>query len=117
MAELFLWRAHYSDDDWLTEEPGLGFASIDQSRLVALELIPLSSGLPHPFLAVTPDARPIFFRRRFVEKSLESGEEREYAPDITVLGWQMTVAGRNIQSLTAFYADGSVRVTTDQENL
>lgn len=114
MAEDFLWAAHYSDGSVLSEAPGLGFASIDLTRLVALELLPQRAGLPNPHVAVGPGARPIFFRRRAVEKDLNTGEEWQHAPAITVLGWQATVGGRNVKSLCAFFHDGSIKITDDE---
>lgn len=56
---------------------------------------------------IYPDIRPIFFRRR-VGGLLDALP----ADDLAVcLGWQATVNGKNVQSHTYIFADGTVLIT------
>src|SRR5688572_8846759 len=100
MSDLWTWVAHYSDGTTFAEyEDGVshGFAEVDQSRLVAFQLVPNYPNLPTPHVVVTDQCRVVFFRRRI--HTLTSGYMADdpdasiRAPDtIHVLGWQQTVA-------------------------
>jgi len=114
MPEDFLWVAYYTDGSLLVERQGLGFRDIELERLAALALAPQREGLPAPVLALGPGMRPIFFRRRKLAIDPIT-EEQTRLPDITVLGWQATVGGHNVKHLCAFYHDGSVKITDDEE--
>ena len=120
MADGHHWRAQYDDGSHLDEHDadgrGVGFASVDQSRLVALELLPQSGGIPYR-LQLGEGMRPIFFRRRAVTVNPSDGvPEDERVIDrktSTVIGWQRTVEGRNVKSLVVLLPDGSVLLTDD----
>lgn len=116
MTDAFLWRAIYGDGTVLNEydEAGQshGWAEVDQSRLVAFELVPQREGLPMPHIAVSASMRPIFFRRRQRHINLGSGERTQGAT-VTVLGFQKTIRNVNVKCLTAYFDDGSVLVTDD----
>lgn len=118
MSDLWHWRGYYRDGETIDEydEAGRsrGFAAVDQSRLVAFQLIPQQSGLPTPHVVITDDCRPVFFRRRTHTASLTTGEETQPVETIHVIGWQRTVRGVNVQSLMALYSDGSVALVDDQ---
>jgi hypothetical protein len=117
MPDLWNWVAHYNDETCLHEvdENGQhGFADVDQSRLVAFQLIPNREGLPSPVLKITPDIRPIFFRRRTVTIDPANGGEVGRSC-VHCLGWQTTVKGTNVASYTFFFEDGSVLITDDYQ--
>lgn len=109
----YTWRAYYDDGTTLDEEPEDGsrrnaFADIDQSRLVALEIIPVREGF-HGFVQRIDRARGqrlILFRRRAIRLSMETGEQ-EHEPSVMCVGWQRTVGGENVSSYTWFFPDGS----------
>lgn len=111
MADNFSWRAHYNDGTVLDEE-GHGFADVDQNKLTAFELIPNVPGRNGYVLKCTPEIRPIFFRRRTLTVSMQSGKEIGRSC-IHCLGWQKTVKGVNVASYTFIFEDGSVVVTDD----
>jgi hypothetical protein len=118
--DVFYWVAHYRDGSKFKEFNGTGpkhgFAEIDLSRCVALQLIPQRPHLPTPHVVVEEGVRPIFFRRRSQEMDLKTGEIIRYKT-VTVLGFQRTIEGRNAKSFMAFYDDGSVTITHDEEHI
>ena len=120
MTDTHHWRAQYDDGSHLDEHDedgrGVGFASVDQSCLTALELLPQDGGIPYR-LQLSDDMRPIFFRRRAVTVNPSDGvpeDERVIGRKTsTVIGWQRTVEGRNVKSLVVLLPDGSVLLTDD----
>lgn len=120
MSDTWHWRAWYSDGTFLDEydEAGQsrGFAQVDQSRCVAFELRAQHCGVQDIVLAIPSDARPIFFRRRnIIGTTSEEGFHETHRTANTVLGFQKTIGGRNVKSLTVFMHDGSVLITDDSE--
>jgi len=119
MTDDWAWRAIYVDETHLDEVDAAGtehgFAEVDQGRLVAFALLPRRAGLPTPVVRLDPASgqRPIFFRTRLVDVNPQTGAESNQRT-ITVLGWQRTVEGRNVQSLTALYDDGSAVLVDDR---
>lgn len=103
----YRWIAHYDDDTWLNEEDH-GFADIDLSRIIAFELAPNRDGFAP--IAVDIDQsvgmRPIFFRRRYL--TVATDNEQTLNGSVTFVGWQKTVAGRNVKSFVAILPDGSL---------
>lgn len=121
--EAFMWRAHYTDGTMWAEVDSLGndygFATIDLTRLRALEILPMRPGLVGAAVSIRVDdgMRPIFFRRRAVLTTPEGVETGRMTA--TCLGWQKTleVEGekRNTASYTFFLEDGSVLLTDDPD--
>ncbi|MGZ6360766.1 MAG: hypothetical protein ACXWP0_03695 [Ktedonobacterales bacterium] len=115
------WRVHYSDgsmfDEYDANGNEHGFAEVENSRVVAVELQP-----QHPDVCghvVKIDAsrdamRPIFFRRRSRIVNLETGGDTTGAV-IHCIGWHKTVNGRNIAAYTFIFADGSTLTTDDYQ--
>ena len=58
---------------------------------------------------IYPDIRPIFFRR--MVGSLAPGISSEASDLAVCLGWQATVNGKNVQSHTYVFADGTTLIT------
>lgn len=118
MAEDWHWRAHYNDGQVLDEHADdgtvSGFADIDQSRLVALELLPQRDGLPTPHVRITDGLIPTFFRRRSIVINAET-EEQEPGRTIAVLGWKKNVGGRKVLALTFWFPDGSCLISDDPD--
>lgn len=114
-VELYSFRAHYLDGDYLDETDEIGFSAIDLDRLVSLELIPNEPLFASACVQLTDEKRPIFFRRRKVlidyETEAEVGRET-----ITVLGYQETLSSGNKKSLMVFFDDGSLMLTDDSES-
>lgn len=123
--EAFMWRAVYSDGTMWSEIDSSGndwpWDSIDQSRLVGLELVPVYPHLKGGFVSIKTDqgVRPIFFRRRAVMTTpdgVEVGRLRAYC-----LGWQKTIEvggeKRNVASYNFFFEDGSVLITDDADSI
>lgn len=120
-TDTWLWKAWYSDDTYLDEYDETGqsrsFASIDQSRCVAIELCSQQIGVQDIVLAIPVDARPIFFRRRSHVGSVDAdGFHETTRLTSTVVGFQKTINGRNVKALTVFMHDGSVFITDDSES-
>lgn len=119
-SDTWLWRAHYSDGSYYDEysETGQsrGFASVDQSRCVALELRSQQVGVQDIVLRLPADARPIFFRRRHIIGAINAeGYHETTRITNTVVGFQKTIRGRNVKALTVFMYDGSVLITDSDE--
>jgi hypothetical protein len=111
------WRAIYTDDTYLDEfdeHDGTqhGWKDIDLERLHSFVLFSKREHLQSHLLRLTPEARPIFFRRRSIELSIESGEDQGRTTT-TVLGMQRTVRGVNVASYTYLFEDGSILVSDD----
>ncbi len=116
MQDSYSWVALYSNGETLGEHDGGGqpFAAVDLSRLAAVVLVPNRPGFPQIHVRIGPGMRPIFFRRRSIALDPNSGES-SHLPSVTVIGWQKTVAGRNVKSFTwIFDEDGSIALT-DQD--
>lgn len=120
----YFWRAHYGDDDHLDETtPGdclngphdgeHGWSCVDQSRLTGLEWV----GPVGAYVHIEPNHRGILFRRNIIEDALGVLGEPVRSV-IHVIGWQCTdTDGRNVQSLTAIFPDGSVRMVDSADDL
>lgn len=122
MSDLYLWRAHYSDGTYFDEydETGQsrGFAAVDQSRLLGIELRSQVVGTPDAFLRIPEDARPIFVRRRHIIGQVDAEQFHETIRQTnTIIGWQKTIQGRNVKALTVFMWDGSVFITDSDEGI
>ncbi len=127
MRDLWHWLAVYRDDTTLPEYDGdgrgHGFHEIDQSRLACFLLLPQR---PHLASAVvrlchadgsSNGSRLIFFRRRdhaIAMSGPHAGQPVGPPTTLHVIGYQRTVAGRNVQALTFLFPDGSVLVSDDQ---
>lgn len=120
MADRWLWKAHYSDGAEHSEKADdgtvRGFASVDQSRLVALEFVPADGEGPGVCVQLPEDARPILFRRRHVHANIVT-EESWPGETITCLGFQKTIKGVNQKAILALYEDGSILLTDDSDGL
>lgn len=112
MRDDYLWRGHYSDQTTIDEIGPDGvprpFADIDLSRLKALELI----GERSYVVPISPGIRPIFFRRRRIETTMDGAEVGRST--ITCIGWQKTERGRNVQSFLFLFPDGSSVLSDDR---
>ncbi len=123
--DLWHWRAVYTDDSFLDEHPDgdttHAFADIAMERLAAFWLMPQDASLPHALIRVTdPRTRVIFFRRRTLTATQQELEQTDgligkLTNTLHVLGWQRTVNGRNVQSFTFIYPDGSMLVSDDRD--
>src|SRR5574342_774232 len=97
------WVAHYSDETELPQYNADGtenkYADIDRARLQYFEFRDTGRIVLRTYLE--PGQRLIYRRR--VEK-------RPGEPDIVVYmaGWQQTIAGQNIQSISYIFPDGAV---------
>jgi len=109
-SDAYHWRAEYADGSHLDEHSvagGLPFAAIDQARLVSLVLRPNYHGLGLHRLVLQPGQRVVFYRTRTLAVPLDGGALTRAS--VTTLGWQATIAGRNVKRLWHFGDDGSIR--------
>lgn len=108
MQEMYEWHAHYQDGGELFEEDAQeGFASVDQSRILALELR-TEARATTPTVFIPPGAQAVFFRRRSLVISPGDGSQ---APGYTIhcIGWR-----RGEDAAYLFVKDdGNVILTND----
>ncbi len=120
----YVWEAVYDNgaaslNEWERKEDGNvvkhWFADIDLKRCTAFVLHALVPGLRDLALKIDRESgqRPIFFRRYPSELNLQTGETIKHEP-IHVIGWQRTVAGRNVASYTFVFPDGSILLSDDK---
>jgi hypothetical protein len=113
-ADSYHWRAEYADGSFLDEHSvagGLPFAAIDQSRLAALTLRPNYDHLRRARLLLEPGQRVVFYRTRTLAVPTDGSPATRTS--VTTLGWQATVAGRNVRALWHFGDDGSITEESD----
>lgn len=116
------WRAHYSEDgssyldEYDADGTQHGFAEVDIARVVVFELRPVSPGLPPVLVKIGRQSRPIFWRTHITSVNPQTGEQVGQMT-ITVAGWQRTVNGRNVQSLTACYPNGAILCVDDRSKI
>lgn len=101
MTERMVWAVAYRDGSQLLEYPDPythhSFTQVDIDQVELLELGPnpwLEIAAPTFVVPIPAGSRPIFFRQNAL--SIETGEHVRY----TVIGYQVTVDGRNVQHLT-----------------
>lgn len=102
MTERTMWAVEYKDGSTLLEYPdptthNSFSALVDIDNVVRLELGPnvwLDETGPEFVVPIYPGMRPIFFRQNAI--NTHTGQHMCY----TVIGYQMTVDGRNVQHLT-----------------
>lgn len=86
-------------------------------EIAMLVLLPQRQGYAMARVELRGDERPIFFRRGRTHLPMFGTavalESQRVDPYITVIGWQRTVGGVNVQSLAAYYGDGSSLITSD----
>ena len=114
------WVAIYRDGSQLHEcqgrPPHHVFADIDLEHLESLAWIPRErNDLPQLAVQMTePTMRPILFRRRLIELNVAS-EALIGRMTIHCLGWQKNLDdGRNVQSFTFMFEDGSMLTSPDR---
>lgn len=114
------WCVHYSDgttfDEYGADGREHGFREVDNSRVVAVELVPQHDGLVGHVVKIDAPAgmRPICFRRRSRLVNLDSGTDAA-GPVIHCIGWQKTVNGKNVASYLFIFQDGSTLTTDDYQ--
>lgn len=124
----YSWRAVYRDGTVLDEmdEHGTdvhGFRDVDQERLAAFALLPLSPGLPPVTVLIDAPGgqRPIFFRRRTALLNPTTGAvtRAPAANDLHVIGWQRTIGeppdATNVRSVVFVLPDGRLVLSDNPE--
>lgn len=121
------WRAYYGEDGYLDEREagdclsGLhdgehGWKCVDQSRLTQLSWLAGNTEDIIVTVHIDEGDRAILFRRNIVEDFL--GVLGEPVRSVVhVIGWQRTEEGCNVQSLTAIFPDGSIRMFDDPADI
>lgn len=122
MQHVWTWAVVYEDGTERFEDELGGFGAVDIDRVRTL-VVMAREGDAHYAVHITDGMRPIFFRR---VRKLQINDANEPIPaqyvradgtvvesyvHATVLGWQKTVNGRNVKSLTWLMFDGSVAIT------
>ena len=116
------WLVVYDDGTELQQSEDVGFSMVDINRVKMLLVTDMNDQRNQYAVYLTEGMRPIFFRRVHrivindyehvpVEYINEDGTIRDNYVFATVLGWQKTVKGKNVKSLTWLLHDGSVAVT------
>lgn len=106
--EAYTWRAVYDEKNYHQETAENCFADVDQSRVIALLLLPLQEGGIAHMVSVPHGAQAIFFRRRRMAINPLSGDGHDY-PTVHCIGWK---SGESAVYLFVL-ADGSTLLTTD----
>lgn len=102
------WAVIYEDDSEHFESDLGGFEKVEQDRVKALIVFDEGTGQQY-VTYIHGDQRPIFFRRS--RRTVNPNTEEEVVSPwlfATVFGWQKTVNGANVKSLTWLLFDGSV---------
>jgi hypothetical protein len=106
--EAYTWRAIYDEKSYHQETEENCFADVDQSRVIALLLIPLQENrVPHR-VDIPRGAQAVFFRRRTLEINPLSGQEYD-RPSISCIGWKSDESEVYLFVL----ADGSTLLSSD----
>lgn len=106
MDDVYTWIAHYRDGGMLAEIDDQPWASVDQSRLVAIEIVPCAEGFA-PIGVQVGDCVGVFFRRRSIEIDMTTGEQT--ASTITVIGRDDGLT----KNLLYIYPDGSISMVEE----
>lgn len=106
------WAVIYKDGSQHFEEDLIGFANVDNNQVQTLILHDQEQGLQF-VTHIREGMRPIFFRRHRQEINSSGDTTLNLEPYLfaTVFGWQKTIQGCNVKSLTWLLFDGSVAVT------
>lgn len=116
------WTVLYQDGTELTEEQAGGFGNVEIERVRVLVVSDRNDPKTQFAVHISEGMRPIFFRRKRqltindpsavpIEYFMADGELCTTITFATVLGWQKTLNGRNVKSLTWLMHDGSVAIT------
>lgn len=121
MQSQWTWVVVYDDGQTVFEDDLIEFNKVDMERVQLLIVQRRSIPELHYVVSMQDGMRPIFFRRtRTIQvndpTTIPEGyvHDGQFSPSYefaTVLGWQKTVAGRNVKSLTWLIHDGSIAVT------
>ena len=108
--DVWSWAVTYNDGSYYAEEELGTFANVDTERVTRLDVF-LKEHPPYMYSVKLHDGmRPIVFQRSKQVIDLDTGNQwNEYI--CTCFGWQKTVEGKNVKSLTWLFPDGSVAVT------
>lgn len=105
------WAVSYDDNLTFEFEDDLeSFRNVRVNDVTRLLIFDRDDPTKQYVIVIRPDMRPIFFRRREEQLNLTTGESTKRTVAI-VFGWQRTVHGQNVKSLTWLMHDGSVVVT------
>jgi len=98
------WKANYDDGSFLKQYNADGsenkYTDIDRSRLVSFELLSDDVVVFRLFLE---EGQRLIFRRRIV-KTLDNKLKHM----IYLVGWQQTINGKNVQSISYIFDDGLI---------
>lgn len=101
------WIAVYGEDDYLYQynDDGSenGYGDIDRERLKEFHIINKDTG-KHVFAMSLDEGQRLIYRKR-VQMSGISGEK---VWEIFLVGWQQTIKGKNVQSISWIFPDGSI---------
>jgi hypothetical protein len=85
--EAYTWRAVYGERSYHQETAENCFADVDQSRVIALLLIPLQEGGIAHMVSIPHGAQAVFFRRRRMAINPLSGDGHDQ-PTVHCIGWK-----------------------------
>ena len=116
------WMVILKDGTEIVEDGTRGFGSLPQDEILDLIVFDEHDHSTVYSLHLSDDMRPIFFRRKrhliitdesAIPTYYFDGNENLQTTILfaTVLGWQKTVNGKNVKSMTWIFADGSVAIT------
>jgi|SRR6266849_1935481 len=116
---VFLWKAIYNDNTFYesSDTPGAkDYDKIDRSKLSAFEIFDSDTKKLIYRLVLEPGQRLIYRKRGW-----QDFYTSEKLLEIYMVGWQQTVNGRNIQSISHIFPDGHVEqsgkwVSFEREN-
>jgi len=107
------WKAHYNDGTILPQynEDGTenGYHSIERNRLSHFVLYDENDKAVFS-VRLNPDQRLIYRRRTAMRGSVAQGL-------VYLVGWQMTIKGKNIKSIAYIFDDGAVELDNDRSDL
>lgn len=101
------WKAIYNDGTYLvsSEEPGSNhYGKIDRSKLIAFDILDKETEKLIFRLVLEPEQR-LIYRKRNYQDVISGGEK---LMEIIMVGWQQTINGKNIQSISHIFDDGHV---------
>lgn len=120
-VDLWTWVVLYRDGSQLLECRGdsqrhAAYKDIDLEQVQAMALLPLHDGLPQLTVKMSsPDMRPIFFRRHYVEINPELSAEVG-RQTIHCLGYQLgSNEHKTAEHYTFVFPDGSILLTNDRQ--
>ncbi len=104
----FHWIAHYNDGSNLDQRNGATYADIDRTRMEAFSLYDGERPLVMVDFRDKIENDPEVGPRRLIWRKRSLMRSDGVRVSVHLVGWQRTVAGRNVQAICYINGDGTI---------